>query len=77
MTATQKAKMMPKNMLSTTKSAPCVSEWRITNQAKTPLARVSTPSEMRPRLPSGSRKPTASTGRPGVAFGKSMVTRKT
>ena len=51
-TATKNANRMPKNMLSTTKSAPCVSECRIMNQPKTQLARNSTPSESRPRLPS-------------------------
>ena len=77
MIATQKAKIIPKNMHSTTKSAPCVSELRITNQAKAPLATVKRPSEIRPRPPSGSRNPTASFGRPGVAFGNVTVTIKT
>ena len=63
-------------MLSTTKSAPWVSECRIMNQPKATLASVSTPSESRPRLPSFSRKPMASAGSPGAAFGKINVTRK-
>ena len=59
-TATPNANRMPKNMLSTTKSAPCDFECRIMNQPNTTLATARTPSEIRPRLPSGSRKPTAS-----------------
>ena len=68
--ATPNANMMLKNMLSTTKSAPCVVDPCIMYQPNTPLTTASTPSETRPRLPEGSRKPTASAGRPGVAFGK-------
>ena len=75
-TATKNANRMPKNMLSTTKSAPWVSEFRIMNQPNTQLARNSTPSDIRPRPPSSSRKPIASVGRPGAAFGKISVTRK-
>ena len=75
-TATQKANKIPKNMVSTTKSAPCVSEPRIISQPKIPLATASTAREIRPRLPSASRNPTASSGKPGVAFGNTMVTRK-
>ena len=71
-TAMPKANRMPKNMHSTTKSAPCASELRIMSQPNTPLAIVSTSSDQSPRLPSGSRKPTAAAGRPGVDFGKTM-----
>ena len=74
-TATKNANRMPKNMLSTTKSAPCVSEFRIMNQPKTQLAMKSMPSESNPRLPSFSRKPIASAGRPGAALGNTSVTR--
>ena len=76
-TATPKANRMPKNMLNTTKSAPCVVECRIISQPNTELATVSAPSEVSPRLPSASRNPTASGGRPGVAFGYNIVTRNT
>jgi hypothetical protein len=68
-TATPNANKMPKNMDSTTKSAPCVSEFRIMYQPKTALAIANISNDHSPRLPSGSRKPTASAGRPGVAFG--------
>ena len=74
-TATKNANRIPKNMLSTTKSAPCVSEFRIMNQPKKQLAMNSINSESRPRLPSFSRKPIASEGRPGAAFGNINVTR--
>ena len=40
------------------------------NQPNTQLAMKRTPSDISPRLPSGSRKPIASGGRPGAAFGK-------
>ena len=76
-TATKNANRMPKNMLSTTKSAPWVSEFRIMNQPNTPLAMNRTSSDHNPRLPSFSRKPTASAGRPGAALGKISVTKKT
>ncbi len=65
---------MPKNMLSTTKSAPWVSELRIMNQPKKQLAMNSINSEINPRLPSFSRKPIASGGRPGAALGNTSVT---
>ena len=76
-TATAKANRMPKNMLSTTKSAPCVSELCIIIQPNAALAVARTPSEIKPRLPSGSRKPIASAGKPGVALGNKTVTRNT
>src|SRR5467141_23788 len=44
-TATKNANRMPLNMVSTTKSAPCVSDFLITNHPNTALASVSTPSE--------------------------------
>ena len=74
-TATKNANRMPKNMLSTTKSAPWDSELRIMNQPKTQLAMKSISSETSPRLPSFSRKPIASGGRPGAALGNTSVTR--
>ena len=74
-TATKKANRMPKNMLSTTKSAPCDSEFRITNHPNTQLARKSAPNDSNPRLPSFSRKPIASFGNPGAALGNTNVTK--
>ena len=44
-TATPNANVIPKNMLNTTKSAPCVFELRIMNQPNTPLTIVRTASE--------------------------------
>ncbi len=62
-------------MLSTTKSAPCVSEFRIMNHPKKQLAMKSINSEINPRLPSFSRKPIASAGKPGAALGNISVTK--
>ena len=64
-------------MLSTTKSAPCVSELRIINQPNTALASRQHAERDQPAAAVGSRKPIASAGKPGVAFGNTMVTRKT
>ena len=59
-------------MLSTTKSAPWVSEFRIMNQPNTPAGdEQHAAATVNPRLPSFSRKPIASRGRPGAALGKS------
>ena len=63
-------------MDSTTKSAPWVLEWRIMNQPNTALATARTSSDQSPRLLSSSRKPTASAGKPGVAFGNTTDAKK-